>query len=136
MIPPGSALVLMCGMLAGGCAADRAGPVRAPAINHVVLITLADETQAPALVAESRARLARIPGVRTLHVGTPLDIGRPGVDGAYSVAVAVGFDSVEAYRAYLDHPEHLALLEAWKPRCRGIRVIDAAANESSSARRD
>ena len=42
--------------------------------------------------------------------------GSDAVDSDYDVGFYVGFDTDEAYKAYLDHPRHLDLVKKWKPR--------------------
>lgn len=125
LLPP--ALALAAAAALAGCAASpskHAPPERPALINHVVFIKLRDPSDAAALRTDSEQRLSRIPGVRYLHVGPHLDIGRTNVDSDYSIGIAVGFDTVDAYRTYLDHPEHTRLLSEWKLRCESIRIYD------------
>jgi len=112
---------------AAGCA-HRADTARPPApgtaIRHVVLIELADPTDFDALVADCDRRLAALPEVRSYWRGKPVDIGRPQVDGNYTLGLTVDFDSLEDYGAYLVHPEHEALVAAWRPRWKAARIFD------------
>jgi hypothetical protein len=125
LLPASLALVATTAL--AGCAATsatNAPPPRPAAINHVVFIKLRDPSDAAALRSDSEQRLSRIPGVRYLHVGPHLDIGRTNVDSDYSIGISVGFDTTDSYRTYLAHPEHLQLLTDWKLRCEWIRIYD------------
>lgn len=125
LLPP--ALALAAAASLAGCSATSAThtpPERPAVINHVVFIKLRDPSDAAALRTDSEQRLSRIPGVRYLHVGPHLDIGRTNVDSDYSIGISVGFDTADSYRTYLAHPEHLQLLTDWKLRCEWIRIYD------------
>ena len=106
--------------LLGACA-SRPAP-----IQHVVLAQLKDPAETSALLADSDKSLAHIPGVASYTSGTHLDIGRSGIDSNCSAALVIGFDSVEDYRGYLDHPAHIALVERWKPKTEWLRIYDIA----------
>ena len=108
--------------VSGGCAGPG-GAMRAP-LQHVVLIKLRDSRQAEALLADTRRRLSAVPAVSELWAGRPFDVGRGGVDLDWDVGVIVSFADRAAYEAYLSHPEHIALVEAWQPRWEWIRVAD------------
>ena len=103
---------------------SRTGLAKAPSITHVVLISLADPSQADALIADCNETLPRIPDVVLYGCGRPVDIGRANVDGAYTVGVIIGFASEAAYARYLDHPLHLRLVETWRPRWSAARIMD------------
>ncbi len=125
LLPPTLALAAAAAL--AGCAATsptHTQPARPAVINHVVFIKLRDPSDAAALRSDSEQRLSRIPGVRYLHVGPHLDIGRTNVDSDYSIGIAAGFDTVDSYRTYLAHPEHTQLLSQWKLRCESIRIYD------------
>jgi hypothetical protein len=107
-------------------AATPARPAHGPLL-HVVLIRLAEPGGTAGLLREADERLRRIPSVVGLQVGTPVDIGRAGVDLDFDVGIVVSFDGPERYREYLAHPEHVALVEAWKPLWSAIRIVDLAA---------
>ncbi|MHC4989462.1 MAG: Dabb family protein [Planctomycetota bacterium] len=114
--------VLLLTVMLGGCAATT-GAERPARINHVVLFALVDPQEADELIADCGA-LAMIPGVESYAAGPPLDIGREEVMGDYEVGLLLGFDTEAAYRAYLDHPDHDALVQKWRPRVRGMRIYD------------
>ncbi len=106
------------------CGMDGAGAPRPAMINHLAFFKLKDAAEAPQLIADCDAHLATIPGVVSYYCGTPLDTGRTNVDGDYDVGFNVGFQSEEDYRNYVNHPNHIALVEHWKPRWEWIRVQD------------
>jgi hypothetical protein len=107
-------------------------------IHHVVFIRLADPSQAPELLADCDRLLPTIPGVVSYWRGTHFDMGRTNVIGDYAVGLEVAFESREAYQTYLDHPNHLELLEIWKPRWTGATIYDVwdpgSATDSASSR--
>ena len=105
----------------GGCSGASSSRT---SINHVVLVTLNDPSQREALAGETRAMLAHIPGVEAFSVGTPVDIGRSAVDGAYDVGFVARFDGREAYEACEHDAEHVRLRESWRSRVKQIRMYD------------
>ncbi len=104
--------------------AASADAARRPLIHHVVFIRLAEPSQAPELLADCDRLLPTIPGVVSYWRGTHFDMGRTNVIGDYAVGLEVAFESREAYQTYLDHPNHLELLEIWKPRWTGATIYD------------
>lgn len=77
-------------------------------IRHVSLLTFSPETtpaQVDAITEALRRLPARIPELRDYHVGPDV-----GVDAGNATFVVIGdFDDEDGYRAYRDHPEHLAV---------------------------
>lgn len=121
--PALTAIAAAVAMLAGGCATPSA-PSRPALISHVVLIKLKNPAEAPELIADSDAKLAKIPGVVSYVSGPPLDTGRSNVDGQYDVGLYIGFDSTDAYKRYVDDPRHVEAITKWKPRWESIRIFD------------
>lgn len=113
-------LCVLAMALLGACASQPAP------IQHVVLAQLKNPADAAALLADSDLTLSQLPGVASYTSGTHLDIGRAGIDSNYSAALVIGFESVEDYRRYLDHPAHIALVERWKPKTEWLRIYDIA----------
>ncbi len=126
------AAVALCLIIAGGCRSiccpsespEGAHPPRPARINHLAFFKLRNPAEAPELIADCDEQLAAIPGVLSYYCGTHLDVGRTNVDGDYDVGFYVGFADEEAYRGYVNHPSHVALVEKWKPRWEWIRVHD------------
>lgn len=108
----------------GGCAATSPSAPRPARISHVVLVKLTDPADAPALLADSDAMLAGIPGVTAYAAGTHLETGRATVDADYSVGLYIGFESEAAYAGYVDHPAHVAYVAKWRPRLEWLRIYD------------
>ena len=102
----------------------RASAASAITIQHLVLIKLKDTNDRTALEKDCNAKLSSIPGVVEFSLARPIDIGRKNVDGDYDVAVSVEFASTDAYKAYLVHPDHLALVGAWKEKSNSMRIFD------------
>ncbi|MCC6906534.1 MAG: Dabb family protein [Phycisphaerales bacterium] len=126
------AVVAIFLVLAGGCrsiccpseAQLSPNPPRPARINHLAFFKLKNAEEALELIADCDEQLAVIPGVVSYYCGTHLDVGRSNVDGDYDVGFYVGFEDEEAYRTYVNHPSHVALVEKWKPRWEWIRVHD------------
>lgn len=105
-------------------------PPQAPgSINHVVFFDLQHPSDADELIQECYG-LFSIPGVTSGYAGKHYDIGRPGVLQDYDVGFFVAFDSEADYRAYVEHPAHVALVEKWQPRWDAIRVYDVGDTRS------
>ena len=102
----------------------RTSAASAITIQHLVLIKLKDTNDRTALEKDCNAKLSSIPGVVEFSLARPIDIGRKNVDGDYDVAVSVEFASTDAYKAYLVHPDHLALVNAWKEKSQTMRIYD------------
>jgi hypothetical protein len=58
-------------------------------------------------------------------------MGRSNVSGDYDVGIYVGFADEAAYRAYLDDPRHLALVERWRDGWQSVRIFDVAQGASA-----
>ncbi len=112
-------LCLSVGSLVG-CSSNPAGP----SISHVVLISLQDQSEAEALLADCDRLLVPIPSVTTYAAGDHIDTGRGTVQSDYDVGLVIGFDSPEGYATYVDHPRHVELVETWGPKFSSIRVYD------------
>jgi hypothetical protein len=97
---------------------------RTALIHHVVFIRLQDPADTDALIADCDRLLPTIPGVVRYWRGTHFDMGRANVIGDYSVGLEVAFETREAYRTYLEHPQHIELVETWKPRWSGATIYD------------
>lgn len=107
----------------GGCAA-MSRPTRPAAISHVVFVKLKNPAEAPALIADSDRLLPAIPSVVSYACGQHLDTGRTNIDGNYDVGLYVGFDDEAGYRTYVDHPNHVELVNTWRSKWEWIRIHD------------
>jgi len=115
------AIALAAAALPAGCASTPPRPAR---INHVVFFTLANPADADALIRECDERLATIPGITSYYCGPPLDTGRETVLADYDVGFYVGFDSLDDYENYIEHPQHQAMVADWRPRLESLHVRD------------
>ena len=95
-----------------------------PGITHVVLVQLKDPSRTAELVADCDRALPGIEGVAGYSCGVPLDMGRSNVSGDYHVGIYVGFRGQDAYRAYLEDPRHLSLVEEWRDGWKAVRIFD------------
>ncbi len=110
-------------------AAPPSAPQLAPlAVRHVVFFKLKDKSDLTQLERSCDEKLSAIPGVVEFSLGRPIDTGRASVDCDYDLAVYVGFPSLEAYRGYLVHPQHVALVSAWKDKFQSLRIFDFGAD--------
>lgn len=110
-----------------GCASHGIAPraaSRTARINHVVFMVLADPADAPALLADCDDLIPTIPSVTTYFAGPHYDSGRATVLDDYDVGLYVGFEDQAGYDAYLVHPNHLELVETWRPRVEALLVRD------------
>ncbi|GJM18427.1 MAG: hypothetical protein DHS20C14_06400 [Phycisphaeraceae bacterium] len=111
----------------GGCASlgsRSTGAPRPAPISHVVLVKLADPSEADALIVHCDANLRTIPSVVSYACGHHVDTGRTNIDSDYDVAIYIGFDSTEGYADYVVHPLHVDVLQTWGDRLEWIRIHD------------
>ncbi|MEE8130648.1 MAG: Dabb family protein [Vicinamibacterales bacterium] len=116
--------LLLVVILMYGCAATSANPPRPARINHVVFFKLKNPEDAVKLIHDCDTKLATIPGVIAYFAGPHLETGRASVDADYDVGFYVGFMREDAYRGYVEHPAHIAVVEKWKPRLESLLVRD------------
>jgi hypothetical protein len=122
--------VILFATLLGACASsprvnEISRDMPAP-LQHVVLVDLADDNDIAAMRAASDAMLPKIPMVKAYVCGTPVDIGRANVQKDYDLGIIVQFDSVEDYKAYLEHPIHVELVQTWRPKWKKSFIVDFA----------
>jgi hypothetical protein len=132
----GSAVLRACiaaAALIAGCAAtpeeaslSRKERLDTAPITHVVLIQLKDPTRAAELVADCDRALPAIDSVASYSCGVPLATDRTTVLRDYDVGIYVGFRNGADYRAYVDDPRHLALVERWRDGWKAVRIWDIA----------
>ncbi len=108
-----------------GCAGARRGtPTRPGLIGHPVFFQLVDAGDAAELIGDCDALIPVIPGVVSYSCGERFESGRSGVDRDFDVGLYVGFGSAADYASYVAHPNHVLLVEKWRPRLRGLLVRD------------
>jgi hypothetical protein len=124
-------VLLVAACIASGCATSpqvagaKSGHAARPArINHVVLGKLHNPAEADELIHDCDTMLAPIAGVTSYFCGKHLDTARLNVDANYDVGLYLGFMTEEAYDGYVNHPDHIALVEKWKPRLQWLRIHD------------
>lgn len=126
---------VFAGILASACTTGAPAPAEARAVaaarmpgplQHVVLVELTDKSEIAAMKAESDRLLPQIPSVRGYVCGSPVDIGRGNVAKDYDLGIVVQFDDVAGYRAYLEHPIHVELVQRWRPKWRRSYIVDFA----------
>lgn len=93
-------------------------------ITHVVLVQLKDPTRTAELIADCDQVLPAIKGVSGYSCGVPLVTGRTNVTGDYDVGIYVGFRTEAEYRAYVDDPRHMAMVDRWRDGWKAVRIFD------------
>jgi hypothetical protein len=117
-------LLIATTLLIVGCGSQKTNSFQQAAINHIVLFGLQDSVDIGELIGDCDAKLSTIEGSVSYWCGVAGDFDRSHVDSDYDVCLYVGFESDEAYRFYLDHPDHVSLVQKWRSRWRWIRVHD------------
>jgi hypothetical protein len=113
------------GPVLAGCAGGSGGTASRPArISHIVFLKLQDPAQRGDLLADCDRLLPGIPGVVSYAGGRHLDVGRETVDGAYDIGLYIGFETEADYAGYVEHPNHVELLDIWRERLDWLRVHD------------
>ena len=127
--------------LVAGCASTpeaeslaRKADLETPAITHVVLVQLKDPSRTAELVDDCDRALPGIESVRGYACGVPMETGRSNVIGDYDVGIYVGFVDAAGYRAYLDDPRHLDLVERWREGWKAVRIFDVISPDAPEAR--
>ena len=110
-----------------GCQSSGKLPPRPSRISHLVFIKLQNPADTAELIRDCDTLLAPIPGVASYACGEHLDTGRgASVDSDYDVGVYLGFSSERDYTRYVEHPDHVAGVNKWRPRWQWIRILDFA----------
>ncbi len=121
-------LLIATTLLIVGCGSQKTGSFQQAAINHVVLFGLQDPADTGELIEDCDTKLSTIDGSVSYWCGVAGDFGRSHVDRDYDVCLCVGFESEAAYQYYLDHPDHVELVQKWRSRWRWIRIHDVVEN--------
>ena len=118
-------LLLLAGLPMSGCGTPAPQhPIDAGGVSHIVLFTLAQPEDAEELEQDCARLLKPIESVRVYACGNHIDTGRPIVRGDYDVGLLVSFEDEQGYQAYLNDPDHLALVAKWKDRWTDILLYD------------
>ncbi len=110
-----------------GCAAPGAARPASPApLLHLVSLSLAepDATLLDELQADCDRVLTGIPTVISYASGRHLETGRSEVVADYDLLLFIGFADAQGYRAYSEHPAHVALVDEWRDRLSSLVVRD------------
>lgn len=93
-------------------------------VQHVVLVELDEPARASEMMQDMRQAFEAIPTLAGWQAGPKVDTGRPQVQTWYTIGLVTEFDSVDDYKAYLEHPRHKALVEKWKPHWKRSEMFD------------
>jgi len=105
-----------------GCTSHAAK--RPALISHMVFVTLNDASLIDTVIEDCDRELTTIPGVVAYAAGPHVDTGRDNVDGNYDIGLYIGFDSLDAYATYVDHPQHVGILSKWGSAVTSLRIHD------------
>lgn len=117
-------LLIASTLLFVGCGDRKPNTFQRAAVNHVVMFGLHHPEDRQELIEDCDVKLSTMGGVVSYWRGEPGDFGRLTVDDDYDVCLYVGFESDDSYRQYLEHPDHVELVQKWRSRWRWIRVHD------------
>ena len=93
----------------------------------MVFIKLQNPADADELIRDCDTMLAPIPGVEFYACGKHFETGRgASVDSNYDVGLYFGFNSEKDYTRYVEHPDHVAGVNKWRPRWQWIRIHDVS----------
>lgn len=129
----GALLLAACASTPEAASLARKDDLGTAPITHVVLVQLKDPTRIAELIADCDRALPGIEGVAGYSCGVPLDMGRSNVTKDYDVGIYVGFATPEGYRAYVDDPRHLSLVERWRDGWKAVRIFDVVAGAPPAA---
>ena len=76
------------------------------------------------LVADCRAYLGKVPGVRHLWAGRPAMTPREVVDNSYDVGMLVALDDAAGHDVYQEHPLHKEFIARNKPHWERVQIYD------------
>jgi hypothetical protein len=93
-------------------------------LMHTVLFWLAEDANELAFIDGTNQFLKSIKEVKTFYVGIPAMTPRDVVDNTYSVYITMTFEKKEDLKTYLDHPLHLAYVEANKEKWDKVLIYD------------
>jgi hypothetical protein len=105
----GIAAVAGTGMMAAGCARKGSGLLGVTQIQHGVIFSLKHEKGSAAVkrfLEDGRRILTGIPVVQDFQVFSQVS-----QKNEYDYGFTMVFDSMEDYRTYNDHPDHVSFVE-------------------------
>lgn len=117
-------LALLAFLPLAGCTPTQHRAPRTALIGHIVFVELHDPADYEAILADSDAMLATIPSVKTYAAGQHIDTGRDTIINDYDLAIYLGFESTQGLAGYVDHEQHIAYVQKWKPKLKALRVYD------------
>lgn len=120
---------LAAAMLAGACTPTHK-PIDPGRINHIVLFNLKDASKTPELERDCATYLRDIPTVRTYACGPHVEMGRTKVTEDYMLGLLISFEDESGYKTYLEHPDHVELVEKWSPHFLNVTIYDIGNEET------
>jgi hypothetical protein len=78
-----------------------------------------------AKLLEGLNKLAKVPTIRMVHIGTPASTNRSVIERGYAVSWLCFFDNLEEEEIYQKHPIHLKFVEDYSHLWEKVIVYDA-----------
>jgi hypothetical protein len=98
----------LCLLTATAARAEEKTGAAAPLVHTVIFYLKADAPSGTAdeIVADCHEMLAKIPTVRLLKAGRPLEGSSGTAKKDYAVGLVILFDDAAGLKTYADHPQH------------------------------
>lgn len=98
----------LCLLTATAARAEEKKDTAAPLVHSVIFYLKADAPSGTAdeIIADCHEMLAKIPTVRLLKAGRPLEGSSGMVKKDYAVALFILFDDAAGLKTYAEHPQH------------------------------
>lgn len=110
----------------GPALADVAAPANELFVHHVYFWLKNPGSQADkAKLLEGLEKLAKVPTIRMVHIGSPAPTTRSVIERSYAVSWLCFFDNLEEEEIYQKHPIHLKFVEDYSHLWEKVIVYDS-----------
>jgi hypothetical protein len=95
-------------------------------VHHVYFYLKNAKNEADtAKLMEGLNKLAKVPTIRMVHIGTPASTDRSVIEKGYAVSWLCFFDNLEEEEVYQKHPIHLKFIEEYSHLWEKVIVYDS-----------
>lgn len=95
-------------------------------VHHVYFYLKNAKNEADtAKLIEGLNKLAKVPTIRMVHIGTPASTDRSVIEKGYAVSWLCFFDNLEEEEVYQKHPIHLKFIEEYSHLWEKVIVYDS-----------